>query len=446
MFFFRLRESLKHEHVEDCFKQLLKNEHMSQEELRGWQLTHLRELLSYVCKHVPYYKDYAITNHIDKSFPSRDISELLSHFPVSDKGLISNNYDKWLSDELSYDNVQWLSTSGSTGIPFKFHSSQMASDYKTASKYRLYHRFGIKIDDKQLCFGTSFNQGTSKLQKIKTDLNNRFVNKRFFCDTSHFSSDTILEVIKSINSLPIKSVWGYPSAIFEVAKYALDNNIKIDNKRLKAIFYSGESHDEYMNQVISQAFGEGVAIVDEFNSVEGFIAGTFKDGLLHLNDDTAIFEVLKPDGSISSHGKGELLVTSLFNKAFPFIRYKNGDVVEISESDGEIGVPFRILKSADGRSSSFIYNGNAKVPHAICTHYLPHSNFKHQVKKFQIVQNEKESVLVKIVAYDEKSLDKQGLEQMYRELFDQIDVRFEYLNDIPREKSGKFRDVIQNIK
>lgn len=446
MLIFRLREKIKHEHVEDCLRQLLLNEKLTKEELLAWQISHLKDLLVYLSEHNPYYARCIKEQHIEINANYSTTGEMLSGFPVIDKSVIREHWNEWLTDELKYEQISLKSTSGSTGIPFRFYSSQIADDYKTASKYRLYHRFGINIDDKQLCFGASFNQGTSRFQKIKADLNNRFVNKRYFCDTSHFTKETILEVIRSINNLPIKSVWGYPSAIFEVAKYALDNDIKIDNKRLKAIFYSGESHDEYMNQVISQAFGKKVAIVDEFNSLEGFIAGTFKDGLLHLNDDTAIFEVLKPDGSISSHGKGELLVTSLFNKAFPFIRYKNGDVVEISESDGEIGVPFRILKSADGRSTSFIYNGNAKVPHTMCSHYLPHSNFKHQVKKFQIVQNEKESVLVKIVAYDEKSLDKQGLEQMYRELFDQINVRFEYLDDIPREKSGKFRDVIQNIK
>ena len=446
MLIFRLREKFKHEHVEDCFKQLLKNEHMSQDELREWQLTHLQELLSYVCEHVPYYKVYSETNNIDKSFQSRDINELLSHFPVSDKEIIRNNFNKWLSDELSYDDMNWSSTSGSTGIPFKFHTSQLASDYKTASKYRLYHRYGINIDDKQMCFGSSFNQNQTKLQKTKTVLNNLIVIKKFFIDTARLSQDNIRHEIERIIRLPIKSLWGYPSAIFEVAKFALDNNIKICNKHLKAIFYSGESHDENINQVVKQAFGDKIVIADEFNSVEGFIASTYRDGLLHLNEDTTIFEVLKSDGSISSYGKGELLITNLFNNEFPFIRYKNGDVVDISESSGNIGVPFRILNSADGRSSSFIYNGTIKVPHAICTHYMPHSNYKTQVKKFQIIQNEKNSVIVKIAYYDENNLDKKGIEEMYRNLFDQIEVHFEYVDDIPREKSGKFRDVIQNVK
>lgn len=446
MLIFRLREKFKNEHVEDCLKQLLLNESMSCDELKKWQLVHLKELLLYVCEHVPYFKEYAAKKNIDKSFKSNDVNELLSLFAISDKNLVRDNFDKWLTDELSYDKIHWGSTSGSTGIPFKFHTSQIAGDYKTASKYRLYHRFGVRIDDNQMCFGASFNQGQTKIQKIKADFNNRFVNKRYFIDTTRLSKEALQQEINRINRLPIKSLWGYPSAIFEVAKFALDNNISISNNKLKVIFYSGEGHDDNINQVVKAAFGDSITIVDEFNSVEGFIAGTYQDGSLHLNDDTAIFEVLKPDGTISSSGKGELLITSLFNKEFPFIRYKNGDVVDISESTGNIGVPFRILNSADGRSSSFIYNGTIKVPHAICTHYMPHSNYKTQVKKFQIIQNEKNSVIVKIAYYDENNLDKKGIEEMFRSLFDQIEVYFEYVDDIPREKSGKFRDVVQNVK
>jgi len=35
---------------------------------------------------------------------------------------------------------------------------------------------------------------------------------------------------------------------------------------------------------------------------------------MHLNEDTALYEVLLPDGSIRAYGKGELLITSLFAK------------------------------------------------------------------------------------------------------------------------------------
>ena len=336
MIAFRIREWLKHEHVEDCLAQLLRNEKMTSDDLRKWQMTHLNNLLSYLVAHNPYYSKYIKERGIDISTDNKTPEEILNNFPIIDKAFIRENFSNWLSNELCYGDVVLRTTSGSTGVPFQFHSSKKADDYKTASKYRLYHRFGVEIDDKQLCFGASFSQGATWLQDVKSQINNRFVNKRYFCDTSHFTDEVINDVINQINNLHIKSLWGYPSAIFEVAKYALDNKKQIKNKHLKAIFYSGEGHNDYMNQVIREVFGENVSIVDEYNSIEGFIGGTFQDGLIHLNDDTAIFEVLKEDGTISSYGKGELLVTTLFNQEFPFIRYKNGDVVDISESTGTI--------------------------------------------------------------------------------------------------------------
>lgn len=444
MLFFRLRELCKGEHVECCLKQLISNELFTKEQLNAWQYKHLKELLLYLSCNNPYYSRYIKEREIDLQKNFESVYDILALFPVTDKKVIKDNHTDWLSNHLSYDNLQLCSTSGSSGIPFKFYQSALARDYKTASKYRLYHRFGIKISDYQLCLGTNYDSKVSSFfQKMKINMNNKYINHRYITDVSCLSFAMIREIIDTINKLDIKSVWGYPSALFEIANYALSNNYPIINKRIKAVIYSGESHTPYMDLIVKKAFN--TITIDEYNSVEGFIAGSCKVDNMHLNEDTALYEVLLPDGSIRAYGKGELLITSLFAKDFPFIRYKNGDIVEIAETKCECGSPFKLLSHLDGRSSCFIYNGSIKVPHAVCTHYLPHSDYRTKVDKFQIEQNEKDSVIVRIVLKD-RNTDCAGLENLYRELFNNISVCFEYVDDIPRERSGKFKDVINNVK
>lgn len=444
MLLFRLREKLKHEHVEDCLNQLLNNEKMTPGNLQQWQMRYLKEELEYLKVHHPFYSKFMDENGIDLSADYKTPSDLLDLFPIIDKNFIREHFKEWLSDEKSYDNISWRSTSGSTGIPFKFHMTPEGDWYKTASKYRLYHRFGINIDDKQLCYGSGERKNKITLSNIKSDLNNRFVNYRYFSDSSVMTDEFLANQIDIINRLKITSIWGYPSTIFEIAQYSLTHNKPIHNKNLKAVIYSGEGHTDYMSEVIKSAMGN-IIIIDEYNSIEGFIAGTCLDGKLHLNEDTALFEVLLPDGTISKYGKGELLITQLFFKEFPIIRYKNGDVVEIVEEECKCGLPFRPLKQVDGRSVAFIYNGDTIIPHTICSHHIHHTPYKGMVSRVQMEQYEKNSVTIRIILVD-KSSDVTGLEQAYRDLFDKIKVKFEYVDDIPREKSGKFRDVIQNIK
>lgn len=444
MILFRLREFLKGENVEKYYKQLLINETFTKEQNKDWQKEKLIELLIYLSTNNPFFSKFISENNIDLDDLNRDVYKTLSLFPITDKKFIKQYEEEWLSGHLSYDNLQLASTSGSSGIPFKFYQTPLAADYKTASKYRLYKRFGIGISDKQLCYGTGYNSDVkSRLQRLKIDLNNKYVNNRYFVDVSSLSKSMFKQEIDRINRLPIRSIWGYPSTLFEIAKYSLINDYPINNKMLKAVIYSGEGHDDYMDEIIKKAFN--VITIDEYNSIECFIAGSCKVGKLHLNEDTTIFEVLHADGSITEYGNGELLITSLFSKDFPFIRYKNGDVVSISKEFCSCGNNFKILEHLDGRSSCFIFNGDIKVPHAVCTHYLPHSDYRNMVEKFQIEQNDRNSVIVRIVLKD-KHLDCTGLEDMYRSLFNNIKVEFLYVDDIPKEKSGKFKDVINNVK
>lgn len=443
MIFFRLREMLKGEQVEKLYQQLLQNESFSKDQILKWQKTHLSELLTYISNNNPFYSKYIFDNKININEPIDSIGELLSCFPVINKQFIKRFHNEWLSKHLSYTNLNLSSTSGSSGIPFKFYQTKLAADYKTASKFRLYKRHNIKISDKQLCYGTGFNSDIkSKMQRLKVEFNNRYVNNRYFIDVSSLNSSSIKEEIDRINSLPIRSVWGYPSTLYEIANYSLYKKYPIYNKNLKAVIYSGEGHDSYMDSVVRDAFN--VKTIDEYNSLEGFIAGSCKVDKLHLNEDTAIFEVLMEDGSINEYGYGELLITSLFSKDFPFIRYKNGDLVSISRDSCICGSCFKVLDYIEGRSSCFIYNGDVKVPHATCSHYLAHSDYRSKVEKFQIEQKKRNNVVVKIVLTD-KLYDCTGLENLYRNLFNKIEVEFLYVNDIPKDKSGKYKDVINSV-
>lgn len=442
MLIFRLRELLKHEHVESSLKQLIRNEKFTKEQLSDWQLLKLKNLLDYLSKNNPYFSQYIKNNNVDLGKGYKDVYEMLSQFQVTDKKVIRDNFDKWLSAPLTYDTVQFSSTSGSSGIPFKFYGSPMASDYKTASKYRLYHRFGIKMSDFQLCLGSGFNSEANALSKLKVALNDKYVNHRCTFDVSNLTDGKKKEFINLLNSQNICSVWGYTSALVEIANYSLNKNLPIKAKHLKAVIYSGEGHDDYQDAIIRRVFN--VPTIDEYNSVEGFIAGNCKSDHMHMNEDVTIFEVLRADGTVAPYGKGELLITNLFNKDFPFIRYKNGDVVELVESNCTCGSCFKELTQLDGRSSSFIINGDVKVPHALCTHYIPHSDFRTKVKKFQYVQDDIDKVVVKIVLVD-KNIDCGGLEVLLRDLFNNIEVVFQYVDDIPCEKSGKFKDVINNL-
>lgn len=110
--------------------------------------------------------------------------------------------------------------------------------------------------------------------------------------------------------------------------------------------------------------GEPIAEVDRKNleqvwggSVRSLYGSEETDGLgaecgmgnqgMHILSDRFIFEIVEdvsPNTSSINSGFGELLVTSLYHKGTPLIRYKLGDLVEISNQDCSCGCNFPKVK------------------------------------------------------------------------------------------------------
>jgi len=63
----------------------------------------------------------------------------------------------------------------------------------------------------------------------------------------------IREIIDTINKLDIKSVWGYPSALFEIANYALYtccSHLFSSSEKKKKLCY----HNLFLNTIDNQKF------------------------------------------------------------------------------------------------------------------------------------------------------------------------------------------------
>jgi phenylacetate-CoA ligase len=294
-----------------------------------------------------------------------------------------------------------------------------------------------------LYFGCNYSPPKKLINKIKIYLNDKFVLNKHSVDFTTITDEKIRLAIDKINKDKPSSLWGYPSIMYEIAQYIIKNNIEVDSKNLKMIVISGESHTDHLKAIIQKAFN--ICPIDEYNSNEGFIAGSCKFGSLHLMEDTLIAEVKKADGTIAEYGYGELLVTYLYSYDFPLIRYKIGDIVNITETKCKCGRPFKVIDKVDGRKGSVIFNGDDKISNATCNHYVTKSSFMNSIFKYQISQNEVSSVVVKIIVSD-SSRDFSEFEQIMNGLFDKIDVEFKYVDNIPRQKSGKHLDVINNIK
>ncbi len=268
-------------------------------------------------------------------------------------------------------------------------------------------------------------------------------NVRYY-STFHIKEDYLIYYINDLKRFKPEFLVGFPSSIFEIAKYGLRNNIDFPKSIVKAIFPTAEKLTIEKREVIELFFK--TKVYDQYASSEGapFIFEC-KDNNLHLELQSGVFEVLDSNNQPST--KGKLIVTSFTTFGTPLIRYDIGDSIQLSDGICNCGNNNPLVKEIDGRIDDFIYSEvNGKINLGNISNTLKDT---YGVVKFQVVQNKKDLIEIYMII-DDKNYNKKSEAVFLRNWKDRVGsemiIKIIYVDDIEVEKSGKYRMVKNNIK
>lgn len=169
-------------------------------------------------------------------------------------------------------------------------------------------------------------------------------------------------VVRVMHDLGVTLTWSMPTealiwaAAARLAGYRPDS----DFPALRALFVGGEPLTRARRARISQIWG--VPVVEEYGSTEtGSLAGECPEGNLHFWSDRAIPEVYHPaTATTSAEGSGQLVVTPLYRKAMPLLRYNLEDTVELAYRDCACGWHLPVIRVL-GRSAFGYPVGSVQV-------------------------------------------------------------------------------------
>jgi putative adenylate-forming enzyme len=119
---------------------------------------------------------------------------------------------------------------------------------------------------------------------------------------------------------------------------------------LAAVLSYAEELDPSVKVRLSHAFA--APVVELYQGAEGMLAFTCPAGTLHLNEDVTLVELgeaVDDDGAIR-----RAIVTDLYRRTQPFLRYELGDLIEIDPAPCACGSAFRRLKRVHGRSDAVL--------------------------------------------------------------------------------------------
>jgi phenylacetate-CoA ligase len=355
--------------------------------------------------------------------------------PVLNKQNLQKPLQERLSKGYSTKNSYINKTSGSSGTPFIFAKDKYCHALTWASNIYRFGWYGIDFNTSYQArfYGIPMDFIGNKKERFKDFLSHRF---RF----SIFDlSDNVLEkILKKFQNNKFDYINGYTSSIVLFAKFLQKKNIVLSSicPSLKVCMVTSEMLFEDDKLLLEKQFG--VPIVNEYGASElDLIAFQNKEGEWQVNSETLFVEILDENNRAVPNGtSGRIVITSLFNKAHPFIRYDIGDI-GILDKKSTLQKP--ILKKLIGRTNDVAVLPSGKKSPGLTFYYVTKSIIEDDgnVKEFVIKQTKINSFEIEYVSEVELNLAQIKKIKNAIELYLEPDLNFIFIRKDSLERSNR---------
>ena len=416
----------------NILKDLKKSEWLKKEEIETIQIEELKKLVNYCYANVPYYTELFDSISLKPS----DIKSLddLNKIPILTKDIVRKNVEKLKNPNFKGDVVH-SHTSGSTGKALQFDFSKEAIQYRWALWFRHKARFGVNPTD---AYATFTGQVAVPISQNKPPFwRENYAMKQTVFTMHHINSEKVPHIVERLNEGGFVYYSGYPSILYSLASIIEELNLKITASP-KVIFTGAESLLDYQREKISTVFG--CEVTDQYGFSEGCgNASRCEADIFHEDFEYGILECHNPIINEDGTKTGEVLATGFTNLAMPFIRYKVGDTATWTENKCDCGRESKTIVTINGRNEDYIITPEGNK--ILRFDYL----FKDttNIIEAQVIQKQLGEIIIRIVkgpAYSETE-EKILIKETYSKISPKLKVKFEYVNEIEREQTGKFRAV-----
>ncbi|WP_040252919.1 phenylacetate--CoA ligase family protein [Psychroserpens mesophilus] len=366
--------------------------------------------------------------------------------PIMTKSDLQQPLEQRLSQGYTKANVYINKTSGSSGDPFIFAKDKFSHALTWAVIQDRFSWFGLDFNSSKQArfYGIPLDKKGYYKERFKDVLSNRL---RF--SVFDMSDEAFENLLKKFKTIPFDYINGYTSAIVQFAKFLNRKNLVLKSvcPSLKACIVTSEML--FDNDKILLEKQMGVAIVNEYGASElDLIAFQNKDDEWQVNSETLFVEILdEKNQSLPNGEEGRIVITSLYNKAHPFIRYDIGDVGILSKAS-TFKTP--ILEKLVGRTNDIAILPSGKKAAGLTFYYITKTLIENDgnVKEFVIEQLKKDTFKIIYSSDVELSHEKKNIikKEMERYLEPGITIIFNRELKLKRSKSGKLRQFTSHIK
>jgi len=381
--------------------------------LEQYKLRRLKSVINFAYKNTRFYKKLYDSNGIT---PRRIRSiDSISRLPRISKADVVNNYPNNILTNIPTSTH--TSTSGSSGEPVEIAFDKSCRNHYDALFARAMFGAGYRLGDKLAFFHW----------KEK--------NPNWYERLGIFRKH-MLPMAQDNNSLLNKLVRIRPDVV-----YCFASQFRILFEKMKdtgfyihprIVVITGDSLAPTYKREIEEILS--CKVLEQYAASEfEIIAWQCRHGGYHINDDSVHLETSE---------SGEILLTSLWNRKMPLIRYSIGDIGKTTSSSCACGRGLSLLGKLDGRKDDIIRISNRQVSPSVLTACIETGDefYKH-IRQYKIVQQGKiiTFIYVERIPTDEAFLEL--IRKRLKTLVGNVNIRFQRKSSFKLSRRGKFKTV-----
>lgn len=324
--------------------------------LANYQERRAQQMIAYVVQHAPFYREHWFGHdlHDWRTLPTVDKQLMMQHFATfNTRGIkrdeamaiaLKAEQSRNFRPELAGVTIGLSSgTSGHRGL-FLANSWEQAAWAGTMLAHTLHH-----LQPRRLRVAFFLRSNSNLYEQVGGTL----LQFRYF--------DLMLplpQAIAHLNQLQPHIIVGPPSLLHFLAEARQRGDLHVHPERLISVAEVLELQDR---SYIEGTFNAPVQQI--YQCTEGLLAISCAQGSLHIQEDIVVLQFEPLSTKLNEHSKDDELdqegeqdrqrvvpiVTDLWRKTQPIIRYRLNDVLQLETKMCPCGSPFRVIHSIEGR-------------------------------------------------------------------------------------------------
>jgi len=408
------------------------HERYSLAQLQSLQERKLRSLFQHAQREIPYY------GNLFQSLSLRPENDnplsLLKHLPILSKEEARELFRSEFLRNRAMDTEKSLlsvHTTGSTGTPLTVFLSEW--EFLTASTFIVYGflKSGASLRDS---YGQIIVPGYQR---------NHFPFERLGILKQHYIDlrEGVEEILRQLKLAKPSVLYSYPSVLSLLARQILSS--EGSTYRPGLIVTHGELLTDQTRSLIAQAFG--CPVRDSYGAAEAFrIAYECEHQRLHIIADSCVVEA--DETTLDADGAADLIITPLYLRRVPLIRYRIGDRGILSDDTCPCGSCLPVIRKLFGRCDDFLTLPSGRKISARAVNLLERVP---GMIEYQIIQKKRD--LFEVIVKPNREFSETTVREIERTISEgcspeKVHIAVHTVQNVQRAPNGKLNAVLSEAR